>query len=130
MIYNELVESCFFQPKHAGVLDCTQKNTHKSQAGSAARGEYFDLYLSFDDAGKILQACFKACGNPYLIAGVEWVCRQLQGTLIDEHPNFDYHFLVKKLAIPKKHYPVALLLENGYRDMVNAVKDQLRKNDE
>ncbi|MDP1604803.1 MAG: iron-sulfur cluster assembly scaffold protein [Legionella sp.] len=130
MIYNELVENCFFEPKHVGMMDCHLKNTLCHQVGNVSQREYFDLYLSFDETGQILKACFKAYGNPYLIAGVEWVCRQLEGTLINEHPKFDYHFVVQKLAIPKSYYPIALLVGNGYHDIVHTVKEQLRKNDE
>lgn len=127
MIYNELVETCFFEPKHVGTLDLTQDLTSFYRGGEVGRGDVFDFYLLCDKKGKILKACFKAYGNPYLIAAAEWLCRQLEGSQINEHPQFDYAFLVEKLAIPQVRYPVALQIEDGYRELVHIMKTKLRE---
>lgn len=125
MIYNELVETCFFEPKHVGTLDLDQSLAGFYRGGEAGRGDVFDFYLLCDKKGGILKARFKAYGNPYLIAAAEWLCRQLEGSQISEHPQFDYAFLVEKLAIPKVRYPVALQIEDGYRDLVQIMKKKL-----
>lgn len=123
MNYNELVEHYFFQPEHVGQLDSNQARVFHSRTGSASQGDYFDLYLCCDEDGVILQACFKAYGNPYLIAGVEWACRQLVGKHIDEHSGIDYNLLIQLFDIPRSYYPVALLVEKGYSDVVKKLKD-------
>lgn len=125
MMYNELVESCFFAPNHIGTLDLSQPLSVHYRGGEAGRGEVFDIYLLCDRQGLVLKARFKAYGNPYLIAAAEWLCRQLEGSLINEHPRFNYSGLVQELAIPKTRYPVALLVEDGYRELVIMMKKSL-----
>src|SRR4051794_35519775 len=100
MMYNDLVEHCFFEPQHLGILSPSQALCVNCRVGEAGRGDFFDLYLLCDNQGLILKARFKAYGNPYLIAGVEWLCRQLEGSTINEHPRIEYRLMVQKLAIP------------------------------
>jgi len=122
MNYNKLVERCFFQPEHVGVLDSSQAGVCHSRTGDASRGDYFDLYLCCEKSGLILKACFKAYGCPYLIAGLEWICGQLEGSSISEHPRIDYKALVQLLDMPRRYYPVALLVEKAYCDVVKGGK--------
>ncbi len=126
MMYNELVEHCFFQPKHVGVLELNDKLCVYHRNGEAGRGDVIDFYLLCDEKGLILKARFKAYGNPYLIAGAEWLCRQLEGSKINEHPHYEYAFLLKMLDIPQLRYPVALQLEDGYRELVKIMKERLQ----
>ncbi len=126
MMYNELVENCFFRPKHVGVLDLMDNRCVFYRNGEPGRGDFFDFYLLCNKKGLIVKAKFKAYGNPYLIAGAEWLCRQLEDSQIDEHPRFDYAFLLKELDIPKLRYSVALQLEDGYRELVKSMKERLK----
>ncbi|MBA2653108.1 MAG: iron-sulfur cluster assembly scaffold protein [Tatlockia sp.] len=129
MMYNKLVETCFFNPRHVGILDLTENLSAFYRGGEAGRGDVFDFYLLCDEKGNILKARFKAYGNPYFIAAAEWLCRQLEGSQIDEHPCFDYAYLLQKLEIPKARYPVALLIEDGYRELVQIMKQKLKRGD-
>lgn len=122
MTYNKLIENCFFEPQHVGSLDAGKAGVVHSRISGALKGYCFDLYAAYDAKGFIGQSCFKAQGNPYLIAGVEWICRELAGTAIHQHPCLDYRLLIEKLAIPANQYPIALLLEEGYRAVVNKIK--------
>lgn len=126
MMYNELVESCFFAPNHVGTLDLSQPLTAHYRGGEVGQGDVFDFYLRCDEQGLILKARFKAYGNPYLVAAAEWFCQQLEDSLIDEHPRFNYSWLVQELAIPKNRYPVALQIEDGYRTLVMMMKKKLK----
>ncbi len=129
MMYNEVVEHCFFSPKHVGMLSLAQSRTVAYRSGAPKRGDFFDIYLSGDEQGMILKACFKANGNPFLIAAVEWICRQIQGTSITIHPFFSYTILVQQLAIPKLHYSVALQVEEGYCEVIQLMKTKLEQED-
>jgi nitrogen fixation protein NifU and related proteins len=125
MMYNELVESYFFAPNHVGIVDLSQPLSLHYSEGVAGRGDVFDFYLLCNSHGFVLQARFKAYGNPYLIAAAEWLCRQLEGSLINEHPRFNYSCLVQDLAIPKTRYSVALQIEDGYREIVTMMQKKL-----
>lgn len=128
MIYNELVASCFFAPNHVGVVDLTQPLSAHFRGGEVGRGDIFDFYLLCDNTGLVLKACFKAYGSPYLVAAAELICQQLEGSKIDEHPQFNYSWLVQQLEIPKTRYPVALQIEDGYREVVLMMKEKLKGN--
>ncbi|HHF7349021.1 TPA: iron-sulfur cluster assembly scaffold protein [Legionella feeleii] len=125
MMYNELVESCFFSPTHVGVLDQLQPLCAHYHGGEAGRGDVFDFYLCCDAQGRILKARFKAYGNPYLIAAAEWLCRQLEGTLLETHPRYDHAWLAQELELPKVRYHVALQIEDGYKEIVRIMKAKL-----
>lgn len=127
MMYNELVETCFFEPRHVGTLDLNQELTAFYRGGEVGRGDVFDLYLLCDETGRVLKARFKAYGNPYLVAAAEWLCRLLEGSQIDEHPQIDHAFLVEQLAMPKIRYPVALQIEDGYCELVQIMKTKLKR---
>jgi nitrogen fixation protein NifU and related proteins len=126
MMYNELVESYFFAPNHVGIVDLSQPLSIHYCGGVAGRGDIFDLYLLCDNQGYIIQARFKAYGNPFLIAAAELLCRQLEGSLIHEHPRFNYSWLLQELAIPKTRYSVALQIEDVYREIVMMMQKKLR----
>ncbi|STX28225.1 NifU family iron binding protein [Fe-S] cluster formation/repair protein IscU, HesB [Legionella beliardensis] len=125
MNYNELVERYFFQPKHVGKLDCLLPNIICCNLSDATRNNYFNLFLAYNSLGRIDKVCFKAYGSPYLIAALEWVCEQLEGSFIKAHPQLTYRMLVERLEIPNHSYPIAILVEKGYNDIINAVKNKL-----
>ncbi|WP_028387597.1 iron-sulfur cluster assembly scaffold protein [Legionella fairfieldensis] len=126
MMYNEIVESCFFRPEHVGSVDLTQPLSVYYRCGEAGRGDICDFYLLCDEKGLVLQARFKAYGNPYLIAAAEWLCQHVEGSLLETHPCFDYASLVKELAIPANRYFVALQIEDGYKELVTMMKVRLK----
>lgn len=128
MNYNKLVERCFFHPEHVGSLDPAQPDTVVSRIGDKTRGASFDLYVSCGPGGEIREARFQARGNPYVIAGLEWLCAQLQGSLIARHPRLDYHEIVRQLSIPRTQYPVAVLIERAYRSVIQQMNDRLKGN--
>ncbi|MGQ3890412.1 iron-sulfur cluster assembly scaffold protein [Legionella sp. CNM-4043-24] len=131
MNYNKTVEQYFFQARHAGTLDTRQANTVMCRMGEKAHGACFELYLSCLATGEIVAARFLAYGNPYVIAGLEWLCTEMQGTFISEHPRLDYHEIVRKLAIPATQYAVAVLIERGYQSVVEKMNERLQgKQDE
>ncbi|MGQ3888178.1 iron-sulfur cluster assembly scaffold protein [Legionella sp. CNM-1927-20] len=127
MSYNDLVKRYFFQPEHIGNLDCTLARTVYCSISDASKSNYFDLYLSCDESGRIIKACFKACGSPYLIASLEWLCSQLEGSFIKVHPELTYLVLVNHLEIPNHLYPIAILVEKGYNNIILAMKKRLNE---
>lgn len=124
--YNKLVESCFFQAQHVGTLDCSRADTVCVSVEEQRNGIRLDLYLSCQTDGLIDKACFRACGNPYVIAGAEYLCRRLQGTSAKEHPCLDYHELVRQLGIPRVQYPLAVLIERAYHQAIQHIQDRLK----
>lgn len=126
MHYNTLVEDCFFTPRHVGTLDCTKPLTASSEAGQRNRA-FLQWYAACDQRGLMTECRFKAYGNPYLIAALEWCCRHMVGTALGDHPCFNYQHLVNKLDIPNAHYPVALLVEEGYRQLCERLQQVLRR---
>lgn len=125
MSYNQLVEDCFFYPKHVGIPDSNPLwfRVFSDINDKSGKGR-FCLYMSMDNAGNIVQARFKAQGNPYLIAGLEWLCRQSEGVCLKEQKSPDYRALVNALEIPVTYYAEALLIEKAWRQLMLALTSQ------
>ncbi len=121
MIYNKTVKDCFFSPRHAGVVDLNDrfavvvKNNQKGQGS-------IEFYMQRNSDGTIARACFKTNGNPYVIASLEWLCRQLEGQTIDAVPQIDYQLIVKELDIPVAQYPIALRIIDVYKEALLLTK--------
>ncbi|MBA2655569.1 MAG: iron-sulfur cluster assembly scaffold protein [Tatlockia sp.] len=127
MMYNKLVEANFFNPRHVGVVDLLSSNLSAyCRRGEAGRGDILDLYLLCNKKGIVEKARFKAFGNPYLVAAAEWLCRQLEGSSIYQHPCYDFKYLLQLLEIPQKRYFVALFVEDSYRELVELMKTKLK----
>ncbi|KTD09192.1 putative iron-sulpher cluster proteins NifU [Legionella gratiana] len=117
MMYNKIVQDCFFWPKHVGVIDINHalagvvKNSQKNQGT-------IEFYMQCDSEGIIIRACFKTNGNPYVIASLEWLCRQLEGKAVDDVPQIDYQLIIKSLDIPIAQYPIALRIVDIYKEVM------------
>lgn len=115
----------FFQPQHAGILDCNEAYTVHARAGYPGRQGYFDVYLQCDNAGLVKKARFRAFGNPYLIAGLELLCGQLENSYLNEHPCFNHRELADRLELPKKQQQLVFLIETGYLNVIVQMKEKL-----
>ncbi|KTD03533.1 iron-sulfur cluster assembly scaffold protein [Fluoribacter gormanii] len=121
MMYNKIVRDCFFSPKHVGVVDLNDqlavvvKNNQKGQG-------VIELYMQCNPDDTIVKACFKTNGNPYIIASLEWLCRQLEGMSIMTAPQIDYQLIVKELDIPVAQYPIALRIVDVYKEVLFLMK--------
>jgi nitrogen fixation NifU-like protein len=112
MIYNELILDYFFHPYHVGILN--GNNVIQAQIKD------MNLYIELDINNKIIKACFKSRANPFKIAGLEWLCRELEGDLITNHPRIDYKQIARVLDIPALKYADAIALEGIYQRLVMA----------
>lgn len=116
-----MVQDCFFLPKHVGIIDANHslnvlvKNSQKNQGA-------IEFYIQCNSKGTIVCARFKTNGNPYVIASLEWVCRQLEGKTIDNVPQIDYLLLIKNLDIPSTQYPIALRIIDIYKEAMLLIK--------
>lgn len=109
IMYNELVLGCFFNPLH----------TNLPEKKSAVHAKIGNMHLSIEvNDGKIIKAGFKSRGNPYKIAGLEWLCSLLEGDLISSHPKIGYREIAEALGIPALQYAEAIALEGLYKKLI------------
>ncbi|MBI2785897.1 MAG: iron-sulfur cluster assembly scaffold protein [Legionella longbeachae] len=126
MMYNIIVQDCFFSPRHVGVVEKSNpfavlvKNSQKGQGS-------IHFYLQCNPDGIIVRACFKTNGNPYVIASLEWLCRQLETKPIDCVPLIEYQFIIKELDIPVVQYPIALRVTDIYKEALLLMKNQIER---
>ncbi|WP_196398926.1 iron-sulfur cluster assembly scaffold protein [Legionella saoudiensis] len=123
MMYNKTVLDYFFSPEHVGTIDLNDhsvvvKNNQKKQGT-------IELYMQCGSERIIQHICFKTNGNPYLIAGLEWLCRQVEGKLIDELPPIDYQLLVNELDLPVAQYPLALRIFSIFKETLILMNNKL-----
>lgn len=119
-MYNEITEDCFFNPRHVGCVDLTKPNT--AHFGVHKTALSIDLYLEYSTQRVIQKACFKASANPYVIGGLEWLCRQLQGCSLEELPQITYGLLIEVLGIPSEKYPAAVQVETVFKELIKRCK--------
>lgn len=124
MMYNKTIKDYFFSPRHAGVIDLSRDFTVFVKNAQKGQG-LIEFYLQCEPDGIIQRACFKTNGNPYLIAGLEWLCRQLEQQSIDKVLTIDFQLLIKELEIPVAQSPLALRIANVFKDVLILMKNKL-----
>ncbi len=125
MMYNQIVEQYFFYPEHTGVIDLSNPLSAHLRRGQRQQGMLIDFYMQCAGDGLIQKVCFKAMGNPYTIASLEFLCRHLEGENISSLPEFNYSMLVKIMDIPNTQYPVALQVEEIYKEILVLMRQKL-----
>jgi nitrogen fixation NifU-like protein len=130
MNYNEIVEGLFFHTDHQGVITCDEPRTVGFSIPGAGKLAGCQLYLQCNEKGLIKKARFKAYGNPYLISGLEWICRQLQGTVLENSSYWTAQFFIELLDIPKYKQSAAFLLEDISTKTVNLMQEKFRSDDD
>ncbi|MCW8397638.1 iron-sulfur cluster assembly scaffold protein [Legionella sp. PATHC038] len=123
MIYNKIVQDCFFSPRHVGLIDLSERFTVVVKNNQKGQG-LIELYIQSNSDGTIVRACFRTNGNPYIIASLEWLCRQLEGQTTDTVPQIDYQLIVKELDIPVAQYPIALRIMDVFKEALLLIKDK------
>lgn len=124
MMYNKLTEDCFFSTVHAGRLSDSENNSVSFKSSLAGRGGVIELSIQCDNSALITRACFKAQGNPYMIAMLEWLCRQLEGEPLNVHPRMNYQRFLELFEVPDAQYPVALRVEDIYIEVIERMKNK------
>jgi nitrogen fixation protein NifU and related proteins len=103
MKYPERVTDYFFNPKHAGIL--TGEGVLRAKIGDPILGDVIQLHLRHIE-NTVKTARFKALGDPYTIAAMEWLCCECEGLSLEKLIQLD----LSALELPThKHYLYVLL---------------------
>ena len=124
MMYNNTVCECFFSPRHVGVIDLNKDFTIVYLNNQKGQGN-IEFYIQCGQDRVMQRICFKTNGNPYLIAGLEWLSRQLEGHSIDKAPAIDSQQLIKELDIPTPQYHLALRIVNIFKESLTLMNSKL-----
>lgn len=116
MMYNKVVQDCFFHPRHVGELDLSNPFVVCVQNQPVNQLNAIHFYLKCEKNKLISRACFKTNGNPYVIAALEWLCRQIENRKIGALPPVSYQVFLSELEIPNHQYPIAIQIEGIYRE--------------
>ena len=120
MMYNKMVQDCFFSPRHVGTLDSTEPRTVHASSGYLTRGVLIDLYLKCNETSRVISMCFKTNGDPYVIASLEFLCRKTVGTLHGQ-VRFTPEEWIDLLAIPVHQTPSVFAVQEVYQRMVDSL---------
>ncbi|TAL62754.1 MAG: hypothetical protein EPN84_05990 [Legionella sp.] len=123
MMYNKIVEDCFFNSNHVGLVQPDYPLSAHFKSHVPGQNNRLDLYLVCTKDKIIQRACFKAMGNPYMIAALEWICREIEGLELEQLPVINYPLLVETLAIPNTEYPVAIQVSQAYQEVVKLMRN-------
>lgn len=125
MAYNDLVQHYFFNPQHIGALNTENEDVYRVRVGAISLGYLVQLHICVNGTGKIVDAKFKAYGNPYLIAGCAYLTEHIINKTLTEIKNLDHKQWIELLALPKIKLYVALLLEDLIKDLTQQIKPVL-----
>lgn len=113
MSYNNLVLSLFFNPEHAGILEKKQRGKI-GRFVDASQNQRIDFYVDYQSSGSMCSICYLVKGNPYIIAGAEWMAQAVEKTgngtiLTDMTPQY----WLDLFAIPKLEKRIAVSLSQA-----------------
>jgi nitrogen fixation NifU-like protein len=117
-MYNIIVRDCFFNPRHVGTIERSLTRTVFYDSIAAQSGALVHLAMHCDIQKCITRMCFQTNGNPYLIASLEWLCREVIRSTLEKGPIINYQRLIEVLAIPKNQSSVAVQVEHAYKEIV------------
>lgn len=127
MMYNKIVQECFFSPVHVGIIALDAPLSVHCRSPETGKGVLIDFYLQCTADKIVHKACFKAIGNPYVIASLEWLCRQIEGKNLDQLPPINYQMLVNELEIINTQYPVAIQVESVYKEALVLMRNKFEE---
>lgn len=126
MMYNKVVQDYFFTPQHVGVIDTNAAQAIHFRMHRPKQRVIIDFYLQCATNESIVKACFKTNGNPFIIAALEWLCRQLEHKKLDDLPLFTQKTWMDLLALPVSQSPVAIQMNVLYQEVITLMKNKLR----
>lgn len=119
MQYSELVLKHFFDPQCVGEFtDLTDVIT--ITRGQKSQGYQLQLQLKIQQR-KVIDARFKAYGDPVLIACASFVAMKSIGSPVTALTQFDADFLLSELRLPTVKRHAALLVEQAICDVIQKV---------
>lgn len=110
MNYPAIVIRHFEQPQNAGEFS-EQSNVITAKCGTVSAGDLGQLQLKLKDR-QIVEARFKAYGNPYFIASLSLLTEMLVDKTLDEAGLLSHEDLIKTLEMPNTKIHSALLAED------------------
>jgi len=113
MNYKELVLQLFFNPEHACIFEHNQ-DYRVNQYIDASKTQQIEFYVAFQETGAPCSVRYKVRGNPYMIAGAEWMAQMVEkkqnsAILKDMTPQY----WLDLFAIPKLDRQVAVSLSHA-----------------
>ncbi|OJY52291.1 MAG: hypothetical protein BGO90_08595 [Legionella sp. 40-6] len=123
-MYNSTVVDCFFNARHVGRLDDALPYTVCYHHAQKSQGTLV-LSMQCTKNGLIEHIVYKTNGNPYLIAALEWCCRELEGAPLASLVKINYPLLIERLSIPTRHYPLAVRVVEGLKQINHLMNEKL-----
>ncbi|HDV5708706.1 TPA: iron-sulfur cluster assembly scaffold protein [Legionella pneumophila] len=127
MMYNKIVQDYFFQPQHIGKLDLNDPFVIGVQSQPINQLNTVHFYIKCDGDKLISKARFKTNGNPYVIAAMEWICCQIEGKTLESLPLIDFQILINVLQITNNQYPVAIQVEDIYKEALTLMRKKFER---
>ena len=114
--YNEAVRRYFENPVHAGTLDGNYDEVLVSDASESGNAACLVLCAGLKD-GKIASLRFRAKGCPHLVAAIELICGDLEGTDRADLADLAVLERLDKLEIPVHKRGRMLLIEDAVKGL-------------
>ncbi|MCK4695169.1 MAG: iron-sulfur cluster assembly scaffold protein [Candidatus Cloacimonetes bacterium] len=115
-MYNDKVMNCFFNPKHAGVIE---NYSARGFTGSIECGDAMEITLKIDEREVITNAKFRAYGCTAAIASSEAIITLILGKTISEAENIRNSDIVNYLnGLPDLKLHCSVLGQDVLKDAI------------
>jgi len=120
--YSNSVVQLFEEPNYVGILDVSDSDTYVVKVQESCYGAFLILSILLDNE-IIKKILFKTRGCPYLIAGADWFCSDLEGKSYKNLKNWSAALLIDKLEVPTEKIGRILIIEDAARKLYKLLVD-------
>ena len=113
------------KPRNVGSFDKADLNVGTGLVGAPAGGDVMKLQIRVDDAGNIVDSCFKTFGCGSAIASSSVATEWVKGKAVDDVLAIKNSDIAKHLSLPPVKLHCSMLAEDAIKA---AVKDWKHKN--
>lgn len=127
MMYNKNVETYFFDAAHSGITQSNASLGVYYQRELAGQYVLMELFMECTKDQRVATMRFNAKGNPYVIAGLEWVCRTVEGLKLSELPPINYQVVMDVLDIPAAQCATAIGIVETYHGTLKLMNQKFEE---
>lgn len=127
MMYNKLVKTYFFKAQQTGLIDCLAPYTVSYRSTYPNSILVIELYMQCNEDGQVINMRFKTNGSPYLIAALEYICRQCMGQGFKTLAPLDCSKIIKLLEIPMHQSPFLIQVDDAYKELLLLMNNTFKR---
>ena len=112
MNYSPLIYHYFNNQQYVGEFPHSEQGILSAENGTPGISDVVKISFKLDSKHTILDAKFKAYGNPYTIAILAWICETMVNKPIAQLSEITYRAIIDLFELPEHKIKSAILIED------------------